>query len=125
MMMTSVKISRILEIYKLTHMKAREILIVQTSKETKWFGFRRKDKGLLQHHECCFSINHWCYARSHQFYMVDVVSEEDQPKELVPHEAEDTKGGEILQDNDVSLPLKRRRPHYYDKQQQLKLILPA
>jgi hypothetical protein len=47
--------------------------------------------------------------------MVDVVLEEDQPKELVPHEVEDIKGGEILQDNDVRLVLKRRRPHYYDK----------
>jgi hypothetical protein len=48
--------------------------------------------------------------------MVDVVSEEDQPKELVPHEAKDTKGVQTLQDNDVRLALKRRRPHYYDKQ---------
>jgi hypothetical protein len=55
--------------------------------------------------------------------MVDVVLEEDQPKDLVPHEAKDTKGGEILQDNDVKLVLKRRRPHYYDKQQQLELVL--
>jgi hypothetical protein len=31
--------------------------------------------------------------------MVDVVTEEDQHKEFVPHEAEDIKGGEILQDN--------------------------
>ncbi len=51
----------------------------------------RKDKGLLQHHECCFGIKQWHYARSHQLYMVDVISEEDQPKELVPHEVEDTK----------------------------------
>jgi hypothetical protein len=48
--------------------------------------------------------------------MVDIVSEEDQPKEFVPHEAEDSKGGEILQDNDVKLVLKRKKPHYYDKQ---------
>jgi hypothetical protein len=47
--------------------------------------------------------------------MVDVVSKEDRHKELVPHEATDTKGGEILQDNDVRLALKRKRPQYYDK----------
>ncbi len=57
--------------------------------------------------------------------MVDVVSEEDQPKELVPHEAEDIKGGEIMQDDDVRVALKRRRPHYYDKEQQLELVLAA
>jgi hypothetical protein len=45
--------------------------------------------------------------------MVDVVSKEDQHKEFVPHEAEDTKGGEILPDNDVRLALKRKKPQYY------------
>jgi hypothetical protein len=64
-----------------------EILSIQIGKKTEWLNFRRKDKGLLQHYECCFGINHWRYAISHQLYMVDVVSEEDQPKELVPHEA--------------------------------------
>jgi hypothetical protein len=62
-----------------------EILSVQTGKKTKWFDFRRQDKGLLQQHECCFGINHWRYAKSHQLYMVDVVPKEDQHKELVPH----------------------------------------
>jgi hypothetical protein len=55
--------------------------------------------------------------------MVDVVPKEDQHKELVPHEATDTKGGEILQDSDVRHALKRKRPQYYDKQQQLELAL--
>jgi len=57
--------------------------------------------------------------------VVDVILEEDQPKELVPHEAEDTRGGEIMQNNDVRVALKRRIPHYYDKQHQLKLVLAA
>jgi len=57
--------------------------------------------------------------------VVDVVSEEDQPKELVPYEAKNTKGGEIMQDDDVRMMLKRRKPHYYDKQQQLELVLAA
>ncbi len=42
--------------------------------------------------------------------MVNVVSEEDQPKELVPYEAEVAKGGELMQDNNVGVVLKRRRP---------------
>jgi hypothetical protein len=33
--------------------------------------------------------------------MVDVVPEEDQHKELIPHEAANTKKGEVLHDNDV------------------------
>jgi hypothetical protein len=59
--------------------------------------------------------------------MFDVVPEEDQHKELVPHAEEneevDTKGGEILKDNDVKQALKRKRPQYYDKQRQLELVL--
>jgi hypothetical protein len=46
--------------------------------------------------------------------MVDVVLEEDQHKELIPHvkknEAIDAKGSEILQDSDVRHALKRKRP---------------
>jgi hypothetical protein len=57
--------------------------------------------------------------------MVDVILEEDQLKELVPHEVEVAKGGEILQDNNVRLVLKRKKPHYYDKQQQLEPVLAA
>ncbi len=53
--------------------------------------------------------------------MLDVVPEDDQHKELAPHveenEAINTKGGEILKDNDVRQALKRKRPQYYDKQQ--------
>jgi hypothetical protein len=49
--------------------------------------------------------------------MVDVVPEENQHKELVPHEATYMKGGEILQNNDVRQALKRKSPQYYDKKQ--------
>jgi hypothetical protein len=84
-----------------TPKEEREILFVQTGKETEWFGVRRKDKEFVQHHVCCFGINHCNYVSSHQLYVVDVVSEEDQPKKLVPYEAEDTKGGEIMHDDDV------------------------
>ncbi len=54
--------------------------------------------------------------------MVNVVSEENQPTELVPDEARITRGGELMQDNDV---MKRRVSQYYDKQQQLELVLAA
>ncbi len=42
--------------------------------------------------------------------MVDVMSEEDQAKELVPYEAEMAKESELMQDEDVKVVLKRRRP---------------
>jgi len=102
-----------------------EALFVRTGKETEWLGVRRSDRECVQHQACCFGINHCNYAGSQQLYVVDVVLEEDQPKELVPCEAEVAKGGELVQDDDVGVVLKRRRPQYYDKQQQLELVLAA
>jgi len=61
--------------------------------------------------------------------MLDVVPEDDQQNELdlhvVENEAANTKGGEILKDNDVRHALKRKKPQCYDKQQQLELALVA
>jgi hypothetical protein len=57
--------------------------------------------------------------------VVDVVLEEDQPKEPVPYEVRITRGGELMQDNDVRVVMKRRGPQYYNKQQQLELVLAA
>jgi hypothetical protein len=69
-----------------------ETLFVQTGKETKWLGVTRKDRECVQHHACCFGINHYDHVSNQQLYMVDIVSEEDQPKELVPYEAGNCKG---------------------------------
>ncbi len=83
--------------------EVREVRFVQTGKETEWLGVKRKDKEFVQHHACCFGINHWNYAGSQQLFVVDVVSEEDQPKEPVPDDARITRGSELMQDNDVRM----------------------
>jgi hypothetical protein len=61
--------------------------------------------------------------------MFDVVPKFDQHKELASHieeiEATYIKGGEILKDNNGRQALKRKIPQYYDKQQQLELVLAA
>jgi len=73
-----------------------ETLFVQTGKETKWLGVKRKVRECVQHHACCFGINHCNYVGSQQLYVVDVVLEKYQPKELGPCEAEITRGGELM-----------------------------
>jgi hypothetical protein len=102
-----------------------ELLFVQTGKEIEWFDVRRKDRELVQHRACCFGINHYRNGNSHQMYMVDTVSKEDQSKELVLGQAKIANGGEFVQDDGVGVVLKRRRPHYFDKRQQLDLVLAA
>ncbi len=108
-----------------TPMEEGEFFFVRSGKETEWIGIMRKNRESVQHHACCFGINHYNRISSHHLYVVDVVSEEDQPQELVPCEAENRKGGEVMQDSNARVVLKRKRPHYYDRQQQLELALAA
>jgi len=80
---------------------------------------------LVQHRACCFGINHCRYDDSHQLYVVDIVSREEQPEEVVSGEAEAAVGGEPMQDDGERIVVKRRRPQYFDKRQQLDLVLEA
>ncbi len=80
---------------------------------------------MVQHRTYCFGINHCRYDGNHQLYVVDVVSGEEQPKEVVSGEAEAANGDELVQDDGERMVVKRRRPQYFDKRQQLDLILEA
>ncbi len=102
-----------------------ELLFVQYGKEIEWLGIKIKYRELVQHHACCFGINHWRYDGNHKLYMVDVVSKEDQPEELVSGEAEIANWGDLGQNNGERMVPKRRRPMYFDKRQQLDLVLEA
>jgi hypothetical protein len=102
-----------------------EFLCIRTGKEKEWLGIKRRDKELVQHRACCFEINHSRYDGSHQLYVVDVVSGEEQPEEVVSGEAEVAIGGALVQDDGERIVVKRRRPQHFDKRQQLDLILEA
>ncbi|CAN5962223.1 unnamed protein product [Sphagnum jensenii] len=65
------------------------------------------------------------YDGSHQLCVVDVVSGEEQPKEVVSGEAEAANRGKLVQNNGERMVVKRRRPQYFDKWQQLDLVLEA
>jgi len=102
-----------------------EFLCVRTGKEKEWLGIKRGDKELVQHRACCFGINHYRYDGNHQLYVVDVVSGEEQPEEVVSGEVEAAVGGAPVQDDGERIVVKRRRPQHFDKRQQLDLILEA
>ncbi len=103
----------------------REFLCAQTGEETEWMGIRRRDKRLVQHNACCFSINHWRYVNSHQLYMIDAASEEDPSEELLPDEEAVSTSEESMQNEVARVVSRRRRPRYFDKRQQLELVLAA
>jgi hypothetical protein len=107
-----------------THLEEGKLLFVQIGTEMEWLGIRRKDRESVQHHTC-FGINHSMRLSDQHLYVIDVISEDDQPQEFVPCEAEDKKGDETASSSTVRMVLQRKKPHYYDKQQQLELVLAA
>jgi hypothetical protein len=103
----------------------RELLCAQTCEETKWMGIRRRDRRLVQHNACCFGINHWRYVNNHQLYMTDAASEEDPFEELLPDEEAVSTSEESMQNEVARVVSSKRRPQYFDKRQQLELVLVA
>jgi len=55
--------------------------------------------------------------------MIDIVSEDNQPQEVIPCEDGEKGKDEIAQRSTAGMTRLRKRPHYYDKQQQLELVL--
>ncbi len=53
----------------------RGIFFVQCGRESEWLSPRRQSRGLKQHYECCFGINHWRWSEEHQLCMLDVLTE--------------------------------------------------
>jgi hypothetical protein len=102
-----------------------ELLCVTAGKDTDWMGIRRKDRRHVQHNTCCFGINHQTDDHSHQLFMLGVKSEEEDSEEFVPNEEVALAPDALVQENEEQVALKRRRPQYYDKRQQLELVLAA
>jgi hypothetical protein len=107
----------------------RRIFFVQYGKDSDWFGFRRQSKELTEHHRCCFGINHWRCSEDHQLFMLDVVTEINQDEEtnslMEDVEAVDNEENQNLGPADGKQALKREITRYYDRQQQLELVLAA
>ncbi len=101
------------------------MLVVRTGTEMEWYGIIRKDRELVQHQTCCFGINHSKNLNDHHLYMVDVVFEGEQPLEPVLRKDEDIGENATVQVSASRLCLQRKRPQFYDKQQQLELVLAA
>ncbi|CAM6012423.1 unnamed protein product [Sphagnum balticum] len=96
-----------------------------TGEETEWMGVRRRDRRFVQHNACCFGINHQKYVSSHQLFMLDIESEEELSEESVPGEEAVPTHDEPVQHEEAQVVLKRKRPQYYDRRQQLELALAA
>jgi hypothetical protein len=105
------------------------IFSVQYGKESDWFGFRRHSRELTEHHRCYFGINHWHWSEDHQLFMLNVVTEINQEEDtnslMEDVEATDNEESQNLGPADGRQSLKREMTRYYDRQQQLELVLVA
>jgi hypothetical protein len=106
-------------------LEEEKALFILTGTETEWYGIRKKGSELVQHQKCCFGINHSKYFSDHHLYMVDVVSEDEQPPESVLCTIGEPGTNAILQDSAPRSNMQRRRSQFYDRQQQLELVLEA
>ncbi|CAK9276331.1 unnamed protein product [Sphagnum jensenii] len=105
--------------------RVEELLYVRRGKETKWIGVNRKDKKSIQHDVCCFGINHRLSTSHHHLYMLDLAVGEGPSEESAPTGESIAAQDEHVQQRDMSVAIKRRRPQYFDRQQQLDLALAA
>jgi len=101
--------------------KEEGLLCVKTEEDTKWMSVGRKGR---QHDASCSGSNHWTCVGNHQLYMLDVAAAEDLYEELIPSEELVLTGDEPVQHEEARM-MKRRRPQYLNKQQQLDLALAA
>jgi hypothetical protein len=102
-----------------------ELLYVQRGGEAEWISVRRKDRRFIQHDACCFGINHWICSSHHHLYMLDVAMGENPSEGSTPAGEVISGRAEPVQHKEVPVVVKRKRPQYLNKQQQLELVLAA
>jgi hypothetical protein len=105
------------------------ILSVQYGKESDWLRLRRRSGRLRQHYECYFGINHWRWLEEHQLCMLEVLTEASHDEEDdSPGNGDEATVGEEIRDSESSKRkqiLRRGKTKYYDRKQQLELVLAA
>ncbi len=102
-----------------------ELLCALAGEDMEWMGNRRKDRRCMQHNACCFGINHQVNDRSHHLFMLEVHEEEESSEEFAPDEEVAPTRDTPMRKQEGQAMLKRRRPRYYDRRQQLELVLAA
>jgi hypothetical protein len=106
----------------------RGLFSVHCGRESEWLGVRRRSRPLKQHYQCCFGINHWLRLEEHQLYMMEVLTETSQDEE-----DDSTDDGEEAVKKEIRSSesyrgkqvLRKGGTKYYDKKQQLDIILVA
>jgi hypothetical protein len=102
-----------------------ELLCALAGEDMEWMGNKRKDRRCVQHNACCFGINHQVNDRIHHLFMLEVHEEEESSEKSAPDEEVAPTRDTPVREQEGQVMLKRRRPRYYDRRQQLELVLAA
>ncbi|CAK9870201.1 unnamed protein product [Sphagnum jensenii] len=82
--------------------------------------------GPTEHRMCCFGINHWRCSDPHHLFMLDTVTTTDTDGEATPNvEVVGATEDENLETVDSKQTLQKGLIRYYNKRQQLELVLAA
>jgi len=101
------------------------MFVVQCGRRLEWLGLRRQLVGVKQHHECCFGINHRQWPETQQLCMLEVLTDEEGDS---PEEGSEAAGDDEILHSESSRGkhiISRGGTRYYDKEQQLELVLVA
>jgi hypothetical protein len=100
-----------------------KVLSVQHGQYMEWHGNRRQLREITEHHGCRPEIKHWHDSEPHHLFMIDLVTATDSEEEVTP--SAEQLGVVGHEDLEVDHGHRKGRIRYYDKRQQLELVLAA
>ncbi|CAK9189364.1 unnamed protein product [Sphagnum troendelagicum] len=109
-----------------TSKEAEKVLAVRNDQQLQWFEKLRRYSGMADHHRRGFGINHGGSLNPHHLFMIDAVDVVERREETNP-ELELT---EAREDEELDMTVVKQRPKkgqfkYYNRRQQLELVLAA
>jgi hypothetical protein len=102
---------------------AEKVLSVRHGQCMEWRGNMRQLREITEHHGCRPEIKHWHDSEPHHLFMIDLVTATDSEEEVTP--SAERLGVAEHEDLEVDHGHQKGRIRYYDKRQQLELVLAA
>jgi hypothetical protein len=102
---------------------AEKVLSVRHGQYMEWRANKRQLREITEHHGCRPEIKHWHDSEPHHLFMIDLVTATDSEEEVTP--SAKRLGVARHEDLEVDHGHRKGQIRYYDKRQQLELVLAA
>jgi hypothetical protein len=103
--------------------EAEKVLFVRHGQCMEWHGNKRQLREITEHHGCRPEIKHWHDSEPHHLFMIDLVTATHSKVEVTP--SAERLGVAEHEDLEVDHGHRKGQIRYYDKRQQLELVLAA